>query len=288
MRILRRVFDLQTQELGSLYQTVHTDRQVLTTDIDISGVEQRQHTFLLQVLQVLIVSQLHLVHQIHYVLDVCLIRDVVAYGVLDSAVQVDRQYGFRTRRYTTCTQGVAEAVVGDLVTQTAAAREAVGVVAHVGEERVPLRVHLCREIAVLLVFDIAVLRQQRHRLYRERQHAARTLFVEPVHEAALQPVQALPVRCLAVRETEVIKQALEIIAVVVTDVPEYGLEVTRTTRLVQAVNHLLEAVGDDFVYRAAFLAEIHHLVGAFVVVLAVLLLDEIVHIHKELGRSARA
>ena len=216
------------------------------------------------------------------------IRDVVAYGVLYSTVEVDGQYGFRTRRYTTCTEGVAEAVVGDLVTQTAAAREAVGVVAHVGEERVTLRVHLCREIAVLLVLDIAVLRQQRHRLYRERQHAARTLFVEPVHEAALQPVQALPVRCLAVRETEVLKQALEIIAVVVTDVPEYGLEVTRTTRLVQAVNHLLEAVGDDFVYRAAFLAEIHYLVCTFVVVLAVLLLDEIVHIHKELGRSARA
>ena len=47
MRILRRVFDLQTEELCCLYQTIHTDRQILTADIDVAGVEQRQHAFLL-------------------------------------------------------------------------------------------------------------------------------------------------------------------------------------------------------------------------------------------------
>ena len=288
MRILRRVFDLQTEELCCLYQTVHTDRQILTADIDVAGVEQRQHAFLLKVLEVLVVCQLNLVHQIDHLLYIRLIRDVVTYGVLDSAVQVDRQYRLRTRRDTAGAEGVAETVVRDRVTQTAAAREAVRIVAHVGEERVTLRVHLCREIAVLLVFDIAILRQQRHRLYREREHRTRTLFVEPVHESLLQPVQTVPVRRFAVRETEVLKQALEIVAVVVADVPEYRLEVTGTARLVQTVNNLLEAVADDAVDRATFQTQIHHLVRTLVVILAVLLLDEIVHIHKELGRSARA
>ena len=288
MRILRRIFDLQTEELGSLYQTVHTDRQILTADIDVAGVEQRQHAFRLQGLEVLVVCQLHFVHQVNDILYICLVRDVVTYGVLDGAVQVDRQHGFRTRRDTAGAEGVAETVVRDRVTQTAAAREAVRVVAHVGEERVTLRVHLCREIAVLLVFDIAILRQQRHRLYREREYRAGTLFVEPVHESLLQPVQAVPVRSLAVRETEVLKQALEIVAVVVADVPEYRLEITGTARLVQTVNNLLEAVADHAVNRAAFQTQIDYLVRALVVILAVLLLDEVIHIHKELGRSARA
>ncbi len=288
MSVLGVVFDFQSEELGSLYQTIHADGQILTADVDIAGVEQRQHAALLQLLQVLVVRQLHLVHQVDDLFDISLIRDIVAYSVLDSAVEVDGQYRFRTRRHTTRSQRVAEAVVGDLVTQTAAAGERVGIVAHVGEERVTGRIHLCGEVAVLLVLDVAVLGQQRHCLYREGQDATGALLVEPAHETTLQPVEAVPVRLFAVGEVEIAEERLEIVAVVVADIPEHRLVVTRTGGLVQAVHHLLEIVADELVDSTTLQAQIDHFVSTFVVVVTILLLDEVVHIHKELGRSARA
>ena len=42
--------DLESHELGSLHQTVDTNGQILTTDIDVTGIEQRQHTMSLQLL----------------------------------------------------------------------------------------------------------------------------------------------------------------------------------------------------------------------------------------------
>ena len=280
------IFDLQAEELSSLHQTVHTDGEVLTTDVDITGVEERQHAFLLQVLEVLVVSQLHFVHEVHYILDVSLIRDVITNSVLDSTVEVDGEHRFRARRDTTGTKRIAEAIVSDCVTQTAARRETVGIIGYIGEERVTFGIHLCGEIAVLFVLDVSVLSQERHRLNREGQDATGTLFVEPIHETTLQPIQALPMRSLTVRETEVIEQALEIVAVIVADIPEDRLEVTSTRRLIQAIYDLLEVVGDDLIDRTTLEAEIDYLVRTFVVILTKLLLNEIVHIHQELRRSA--
>ena len=92
----------------------------------------------------------------------------------------------------------------------------------------------------------------------------------------------------AVGEDELPEERFEIIAVVVGDVPEDGLEVAGSGGLVDRVDDLLEAVGDDLVYCAAFLRQVDYLVGTSVIVLAVLLLDKIVHVHQELGRGARA
>ena len=89
-----------------------------------------------------------------------------------------------------------------------------------------------------------------------------------------------------VREAEVTEDRVEVVTVVVTDVPENGLEVASACRLVDGVNDLLEAVGDDFVQRTFLEAEVHHFVSAFVVILTVFLLDEVVEIHQELRRSA--
>ena len=50
--VVRR--DLQTHELGCLHESVDTDRQILTGDIDIAGIEERQHAAGLQFLQVLV------------------------------------------------------------------------------------------------------------------------------------------------------------------------------------------------------------------------------------------
>ena len=62
----------------------------------------------------------------------------VVHGVLDAAVQIDGQNRLRTRRNTTCTERITKTIVLNFVAQTATRRQRIGVVAHVGEERVAL------------------------------------------------------------------------------------------------------------------------------------------------------
>ncbi len=120
MLVLRVVVDRYAQELCRLNKTVHADGQVLTVDIDKARVEEREHALFEQVLEVLVVRQLHLMHQVHHLLDISLIGHALAHCILDGAVQVDSQHTLRTRTDTAGTQRVTEAVVGNLVTQTAA------------------------------------------------------------------------------------------------------------------------------------------------------------------------
>ena len=89
-----------------------------------------------------------------------------------------------------------------------------------------------------------------------------------------------------IREAEVTEDRVEVVTVIVTDVPENRLEVTSTSRLVDGVNDLLEAVGNDFVQCTFLKTQIHHFVSAFVVILTVFLLNKVVEIHEELRRSA--
>ena len=58
--------------------------------------------------------------------------------------------------------------------------------------------------------------------------------------------------------------------------------------MVDAIDHLLEAVGHHLVYRAAFQAQVYHLIRTLPVVLAVLQTDEVVQVHQKLRRSAGA
>ena len=95
-------------------------------------------------------------------------------------------------------------------------------------------------------------------------------------------------RAVAVRETKLAEDTLEIVAVVVTDIPKDGLEVSGTRRLVDGIDYLLEAVGDDLVDSASFLRQVHHFVGTEVVVFTIFLLDKVVHVHEELGCGAGA
>ena len=153
--IVRR--NLQTHELSSLYESVDADGQVLAADVDVAGVEQWQHTVLLQLLQVLVVGGLHFVAEIDDATQILQIVYLVVHSILDTAVQVDGEHGLGTRRNTTGTQRIAETVVGNLVAQTAARAQRVSIVAHIGEERVSFRIHLCREVAPLLVLAFTVL-----------------------------------------------------------------------------------------------------------------------------------
>ena len=139
LAVLRIVVDGDAHELGSLDQAVDTDGEVLARDVDIAGVEERQHAMSLQVLQVLIIGQLHLVAEVDDVSEELLVVLAVVDGILDAAVEVDGEHTLRARRDSAGAQGVAEAVVGNLVAQTAAAGERVGIVADVGEEGMPLR-----------------------------------------------------------------------------------------------------------------------------------------------------
>jgi len=287
--VLRVVVDRDAEELGGFHQTVHADGEVLAVDGDVAGVEERQHSLGLQVLEVLVVADLHLVHQVDDLLDELELRDVVAAFVLDATVDVDGEHTLGAGGDTACAEGVAESVVLDFVTQTAAAAQGVGVVAHVSEERVAGGVHLCREVGIFGVDDVAVLAEQRHGLDREGEHGAEAFLVEPAHEPFLKPAEGFPDGFRAVGEAELAEEALEIVAVVIGHVPEHRLEVACARGLVDGVDHLLEAVGDHLVDGALAGGKVHHFVALQIVVVTVFLADEIVHVHQEFrGRAGTA
>ena len=85
----------------------------------------------------------------------------------------------------------------------------------------------------------------------------------------------------SVREEEVAKQTVEVVFVVVGDVPEHALEVACSRGLVDGIDNLLEAIGDDFIQGALLERQINHLVGTFVIVVAVFLADRIKAITKK-------
>ena len=88
--------NLQTHKLGSLHKTVDTDGQILTGDIDIAGIEERQHTVLLQFLQILVIGQLHLMAEVNHTTEVLQIVHLMVDGILDAAVQVDGEHRLRS------------------------------------------------------------------------------------------------------------------------------------------------------------------------------------------------
>ena len=143
-------------------------------------------------------------------------------------------------------------------------------------------IHFRGQFGVGFVFDVSVLCQERHGLHGESQHGFCAFFVEPFHEATLQPVQCGPGRFCAIREAEVAEDAFKIVGVVVGYVPKDGLEVSCAGGLVDGIDDLLEAVGDDFVDGAAVQGEVGGFVGAEIVVLAIFFSNEIAHIHQEL------
>ena len=134
LHILRVVVDLDSKELGSLYQTVDTDCEVLTTDVDESCVKERKHSLCLKGLEVFVICELNLMHKIHNLSKICKVVAAVLYRVLDTAVKVDGKHALRTCGHSAGTEGVAESVVLDLVAQTAAGCERIGIVAHICEE----------------------------------------------------------------------------------------------------------------------------------------------------------
>ena len=150
-----------------------------------------------------------------------------------------------------------------------------------------LGIHLSSELAPLLVLGLAILvDEQSHGLYGEGQQGLGTLLVEPLHEALLQPRETVPVGLAAIGEVELAENRLEIVAIVVGHIPEHSLVVAGTCGLVQGVDNLLEVIGDNLVDATFLQGKVSLLVGMLPVVLAVLITDEVVHIHEELGGCA--
>ena len=214
------------------------------------------------------------------------VGDVVAHGILYAAVQVDCQHALGACRHASGTEGVAELVVGNLVAQTAARGERVGVVAQIGEEGMPFGIHLGCKVCPFAVAALTVFSQQCHGLHGEGEQGLGTLFVEPFHEPFLQPRQTVPVGFAPIGENKVAEKAVEIVAVVVGDVPKHRLVVAGTCGLVQRVYYLLKAVGNHLVDGALFDGEVYNPVGFFPVLPAVFQPEEIVQIHQELGCGA--
>ena len=276
--------DFQSHELSSLYQAVDTNGQVLTVDIDITGIEQRQHTMCLQVFQVFVVGQLHLMAQVDHLAKIGQIIHLMVDGILHTTVQVDGQHTLGTSRHATSTQCIAESIVSDLITQTAARAERIGIITHIGEERVTLSIHLGSELTPLLVLALTIaIGQQCHGLNRERQQGLGALFVEPLHETLLQPGETLPVGLGPIGEVEVAEDTLKIVTVIVSHIPEHCLIVACTSRLIQRVDDLLEIVSDNLIDGTLLQREVGLLIGTLIVIQSILLTDEVVHIHQELG-----
>ena len=224
-----------------------------------------------------------------------LLHEILADGDLDQAVQVDGHHALGARRNRSRSHGilvrgmVVAAIglvqVGKRVTQAAAAGQRVGAVGQVAEETVPLGPHLGREIGILLVHEIVLaVGQQGHGLYREGKDIVIAFLIEPLHEMLLQPGEGLPLGSCSVREAEIAEHAAEIGLVEVADVPEYGLIAAVARRHVHGVHHLLEVVVDHLHQRTLFDVVLHHRVQFVQVVVPVVLADEIVQVHQELGR----
>ncbi len=288
MLVLRIVVNGDVEEFRRFHQSVHADGEVLTVNGDVAGIEQRKHSFGLQVFEVLVVGNLYFVHQIDDLTDELELRDIVAAFVLDAAVDVDGEHALGAGGDAARAEGVAEAVVLDFVAQAAAAAQRVGVVAHVSEEGVAGSVHLGREIGVFRIDDVPILGKEGHGFDGESEHGAGAFLVEPAHKAFLQPAERIPDGFGAVGEAELTEETFEVVAVIVGHVPEHGLEVARTGGLVDGIDHLLKAVGDHFVDSALAQGEIHHLVAVLIVVVTVFLTDEIVHVHEEFRGGAGA
>ena len=81
---------------------------------------------------------------------------------------------------------------------------------------------------------------------------------------------------------------LKIILIIIGDIPKHCLEISSPSWLIDGVNNLFEAVGDDLVEGAFACREVDHFVSASVVVFAVFHLYEIVEIHQEFRCGAGA
>ena len=124
---------------GGVIQAVLVGHDIL---IPIQGllscVKERKHSLLLERLEVLVICELYLMYKVHNLSKICKVVAAVLYRVLDTAVKVDGKHALRTCGHSAGTEGVAETIVLDLVAQTTAGCERVGVVAHVCEERMSL------------------------------------------------------------------------------------------------------------------------------------------------------
>ena len=312
--------DLQSEELGGVGQAVYTYGQVLLAHVDETGAVDVQHVGLEEVLDDLVEGGLVLVDAdglfgdgladvgVHEVLVVLvpaerhtglevlalLLLEVLAGGVLDEAVEVDGHDGLgtrgnRSRTHGVLVRGVVVLLVGGVdvregVAQAAAAGEAVGAVGDVAEEAVALGPHLGGEVGVLLVgVVVGAVGQQGHGLHREGEDVVVALFVEPLHEMLLQPGEGLPLRGAAVGETEVAEHSLEVRLVEVADVPEHGLVAAVAGGHVHGMHHLLEAVVDDLEQGVV----LHDGIELVEIVVTVILADEVVEVHQELGSGYR-
>ena len=65
MLVVRVVVDGDFEELGGFHEAVHADGEVLPAEVDVARVEEGQHAFPLQFLQVLVVADLHLVAEVN-------------------------------------------------------------------------------------------------------------------------------------------------------------------------------------------------------------------------------
>ena len=140
------------------------------------------------------------------------------------------------------------------------------------------RPHLGGEIGPFFIDILFAIVEEVERFHGEGERRAETFFIKPFHERLLQPREAFPNGFGAIREDEIAKHAIEIGMVIVSDVPEDGLEAACGGGLVEGIDDLLKDVGDDLVDGAMTVGIIDDFIGVQIVVISVFLADEVVEV----------
>jgi len=86
--------DFESHEFGSFDKSVDAYGEILSGYVYVACIEQRQHAMRLQLLEVLIVGELHFVAKINYVLEVFFVVDSVVDSILHASVNVDGEHAF--------------------------------------------------------------------------------------------------------------------------------------------------------------------------------------------------
>ena len=172
------------------------------------------------------------------------LQGVFAHGVLDEAVDVNRNHIATTRHHARQTRSGTEGILGQFVAQATTGGQTVGTVGDVGEETVPLGVHFGTEFLVVLVNNILAIVHHGKGLYGEGEHLLEAYLVEPFHEKALQCINGFPFGLAPVGIAKILEERIEIRVVVVGDIGERTLEAAVGGRLVDAPDELLESLED--------------------------------------------
>ena len=207
---------------------------------------------------------------------------VIVNSSLDQAIHIDGDNTLRASSHAASTKCITEGIVAHFIAQTAAGCQRVHTIGTIDKEAVALRKHFGSVVSPFLIDIISAIIQQVQSLDREGEDLLQTLLIQPFHKALLQPGHRLPLHFCAIWEYEIREHTIKIRLVEVCAVPEDGLEITSSGRLIQRIDDLLKLVSNNLVDTAMTIGKINYLICVQVIIVAIVLADEVIKIRDEL------